>query len=164
MNSDTTIFSLFLGRVIVIKVYIVISSWSTSNEGIFIYDFLVILKHSLQNWQRIMMKYFNSTTCIVMLSTCSTSVTTHWCVTRCESVKSFTFQLPGDARHEFFGGILLSYNQSLRIVDQLRHEHHSHRVKRKIRPFNLAPDFQWKMPIYFQFDGTHSKYRGGWGT
>ena len=71
-------------------------------------------------------------------------------------------QVPYSARHEFFGGILLSVNQSHRIVQQLRDEdehhlesHHPHRVKRKIRPFDLSPEYQWKMPIYFQFDGTH---------
>ena len=39
---------------------------NTTNKEIFVHDFVIILKHLLQNYCKIMNTYFLATTCIVM--------------------------------------------------------------------------------------------------
>ena len=46
------------------KFYTVIHTLFISNEETFLHDFLAILKHSLQNYLKILKKYFLGTSCI----------------------------------------------------------------------------------------------------
>ena len=65
------------GRVLSKRSYSQLVITSTSNGEIFIHDFLVILKHLLQNYSKIWNTFSG-----------------HWCVTRRESVKSSTTTTP----------------------------------------------------------------------